>query len=146
MLAVPFTIDPSTALGQAAARRLHEDAVGWLVTVSPKGAPQPVPIWFLWDGEASLLVYSQPDTPKLRNIAANPRVALHLNGDGDDGDGEVIIVHGGAATSDDPPIDAVPAYVEKYRQRMAALGWTPADMAADYSVPVRITAARLSGH
>ena len=141
-----FTIDPSTALGKAAGRRLHEDKVGWLITVSAKGAPQPVPIWFLWDGDSSLLVYSQPDMPKLRNIAANPRVALHLNGDGDDGDGEVIIVHGRAAPSDDLPLDAVPGYVDKYLERMARLGWTPADMAADYSVPVRITATRLSGH
>jgi len=144
--AVAFTIDPSTALGKSAGRRLHEDKVCWLITVSAKSAPQPVPIWFLWDGDASLLVYSQPDTPKLRNVAANPRVALHLNGDGDDGDGEVIIVHGRAAPSDDPPADAVPGYVEKYRQRMAKLGWTPADVAVDYSVAVRITATRLSGH
>jgi len=33
-------------------------------------------VWFLWN-DGSILLYSQPDTPKLRNIAANPRVALH---------------------------------------------------------------------
>jgi PPOX class probable F420-dependent enzyme len=113
------------------------------VTVTERGAPQPSPVWFLWDGE-SFLIYSQPGTPKLRNIAANPRVALHLNTDGAGDD--VIIVSGRAEQSDDPPGDQVPAYVEKYLGLIEGNNWTAASFAADYSVPIRIAPIRVHGH
>ena len=98
-------------------------------------------MWFLWD-DGSILLYSQPDTPKLRNIAANPRVALHLN----DVDGEdVVILSGRAAESDDRPAHELPVYLEKYRELIAGNGWTPESFAADYSVPVRIRPTGLRG-
>ena len=70
------------------------------------GTPQPVPVWFLWDGDASILLYSRPDQPKLRNIGRNPRVSLHLDGNGQGGD--VVVCLGEAFVSDDPPSDRVP--------------------------------------
>jgi PPOX class probable F420-dependent enzyme len=112
------------------------------VTVGPAGAPAPVPVWFLWDGE-SILVYSQPDTPKLRNIAANPRVALHLNDDGRGSD--IVTVSGRARVSDDPTAERMPAYVAKYAELIAGNGWTPESFAADYSVPIRIEPRRVRG-
>lgn len=144
MSRVAFAIDTSTDFGGRAARRLGEELVGWLVTVSPAGAPQAVPVWFLWDGAGSVLVYSRPDKPKLRNIAANPRVALHLDGNGRGGD--IVVLSGRAAVSDDPPADQVDDYVAKYRPLIERNGWTPASFAADYSVPVRIELTRLAGH
>ena len=99
--------------GQRAARRLREDQLAWLTTVSPPGTPQPVPVWFLWDGEASVLFYSRPDTPKLRNIAENPRVTLHLDGNGQGGD--IVVCLGRASVSDDPPADQVADYVDEVR-------------------------------
>jgi PPOX class probable F420-dependent enzyme len=101
-----------------------------------------VPVWFLWDGE-SILVYSQPDTPKLRNIGANPRVALHLNDDGRGSD--IVTVSGRAAVSDDPTAERVPAYIAKYRELIAENSWTPESFAADYSVPIRIEPRRVRG-
>ena len=83
-------------------------------------------------------------SPKLRNIAANPRVALHL--DGDDLGGDLVILQGTARVSDDPSADQVPSYVEKYRARMTRNGWSPADFAGMYSVPLRIDPTRLRGH
>jgi PPOX class probable F420-dependent enzyme len=98
-------------------------------------------VWFLWD-HGSILLYSQPDTPKLRNIAANPRVALHFN----DVDGEdVVILSGRAAESDDRPAHELPVYLDKYRELIAGNGWTPESFAADYSVPVRIRPTGLRG-
>jgi PPOX class probable F420-dependent enzyme len=141
---VAFAIDTSTAFGERAARRIRDEVVGWLVTVSPAGAPQPVPVWFLWDGADGVLLYSRPDKPKLRNIAANPRVSLHLDGNGQGGD--IVVLSGTAAQSDDPPADQVEEYVAKYRPLIERNGWTPASFAADYSVPVRISLTRLSGH
>ncbi|MDQ6712638.1 MAG: pyridoxamine 5'-phosphate oxidase family protein, partial [Candidatus Dormibacteraeota bacterium] len=42
--------------------------------VRPDGIPIPSPVWFHWDGH-SFLIYSQPDTPKLRDISSNPQAA-----------------------------------------------------------------------
>jgi PPOX class probable F420-dependent enzyme len=110
--------------------------------VSPAGAPQPSPVWFLWE-DGSILIYSQPNTPKLRNIAQNPFVAVHLEGNptGDD----VVILSGTARQTDDPPAHLVPAYVEKYLELIAHNGWTPESFAGDYSVPIRVEPTRLRG-
>jgi PPOX class probable F420-dependent enzyme len=103
-----------------------------------------VPVWFLWEGD-SFLVYSRPETSKLRNIARNPRVALHLDGNGRGGD--IVVVTGDAVVSaTDPPADRVPAYVEKYAELIDRNGWTPHVFASDYSVPIRVGFGRLSGH
>ena len=140
---MPFTIDTSTPFGERAERRLRDEKLAWLITTSADGTPQPVPVWFLWDGGSSFLIYSKPDTAKLRNIAERPRVALHLDGDGQGGD--IVVVVGDAAPTDDPPSDALPDYTEKYGGFIARNGWTPASFAADYSVPLRIEATALRG-
>jgi PPOX class probable F420-dependent enzyme len=136
-------LDESTEFGQRAARRLREEILGWLTTVSPAGTPQPIPIWFLWDGERSILLYSRPDRRKLRNLAANPRVSLNLDSDGLEAD--IVVCWGEARFTDDPPADQVPDYVAKYAGRIAALGWTPDSFASDFSVPLRIDLARIHG-
>ena len=138
-----FTIDTSTPFGERAARRLAEDRLAWLTTTSADGTPQPVPVWFLWDGAESFLIYSRAATAKLRNIAERPRVSLHLDGNGQGGD--IVVVLGDAAVSDDPPAHALPDYVEKYAAFIERNSWTPESFASDYSVPVRITATKLRG-
>jgi PPOX class probable F420-dependent enzyme len=137
-------LDESTAFGRHAARRLREEIIGWLTTVSPAGRPQPVPVWFLWDGDRSILLYSRPGTRKLANIAANPKVSLNLDSDGIEAD--IVVVWGEMRVSDDPPAHEVPEYSEKYRGRIAALSWkTPDVFAADFSVPLRIEITRIHG-
>ena len=84
-------LDQTTEFGGRAARRLREDIIGWLTTVSPEGAPQPVPVWFLWDGASSILLYSRPEKRKLRNIAGNPRVSLNLDSDTVDADRKSVV-------------------------------------------------------
>ena len=118
------------------ADQLDEELVGWLTTVTPSGQPQSTIVWYLRDGD-ELLVYSQPDRPKLRNIASNPRVAFNLRSD-DTGD-RFVTMEGTARIVDGPArADAIPAYVEKYREQIHALGWTPETFAADYSVLMRV--------
>jgi PPOX class probable F420-dependent enzyme len=137
-------LDESTEFGARAARRLREEIIGWLTTVSAKGQPQPVPVWFLWDGDSSILLYSRPDKRKLANIAANPRVSLNLDSDGIEAD--IVVVWGEMRPSDYPPADQVADYVEKYRGRIEALSWkTPDVFAADFSVPLRIQVSRIHG-
>ena len=86
-----FAIDTTTPFGERAQRRLREAMVAWLTTTSEDGTPQPVPVWFLWDGADSFLLYSKPGTAKLRNIAARPRVSLNLDGNGEGGDVVVVL-------------------------------------------------------
>ena len=85
----------------------------------------------------------QAHTAKLRNIAVRPRVSLHLDGNGQGGD--IVAVLGNAAVANDPPAHEIPAYVDKYGAFIARNTWTPESFAADYSVPLRITATGLRG-
>jgi PPOX class probable F420-dependent enzyme len=136
-------IDLETEFGARAERRLREEKVAWLVTVRPDGTPIPVPVWFLWDG-ATVLVYSQPHTGKLRNIARNPRASLHLRTDelGND----VVVLTGDARVEPGAsPFTAVPAFVDKYADSIADMHLTVATMAADYSVAIRFVPDRVSG-
>ncbi len=81
-MADQVAIDETTRAGARAGRRLREEIVAWLTTVSPDGQPQASPVWFLWDTADEIWLLSKSDTPRVRNIAANPRVALNLDGDG----------------------------------------------------------------
>jgi PPOX class probable F420-dependent enzyme len=136
--------DTNTEFGARAARRLRDDLIYWLVTTGPDGTPQPSPVWALWD-DGTLLIYSQADTPKLRNIAAGPKVAIHLDGDGRGGD--IVIVTGEARIERNAvPADRVEAYVAKYRDGMRRIGMTPESFARAYPVTIRITPTRLRGH
>lgn len=136
-----MVIDTGTDRGARVDARLRDELVAWLVTVAPDGTPLPTPVWFWWDGE-TILVYSQPDKPKLRHIATNPRVALALR---TDEQGDVLAVITGEAAVDEsaPPADRLPAYIEKYRLPIARLGSDPAAFAAEYSVAVRIRPTKL---
>jgi len=136
-------LDESTEFGQRATRRLREAIIGWLTTVTPDGAPRPIPVWFLWDGDRSVLLYSRPEKRKLANIAANPHVSLNLDSDGIEAD--IVICWGEMRISNDPPSNEVPAYLEKYAHRIEALDWTPDGFAADFSVPLRIELSRVHG-
>jgi PPOX class probable F420-dependent enzyme len=136
-------LDESTAFGNHAAKRLREEIIGWLTTVTPEGAPRPIPVWFLWDGDRSILLYSRPEKRKLANMKANPNVSLNLDSDGIDAD--IVVCWGEMRVSDDPPSNEVVEYLEKYRERIAALDWTPESFAADFSVPLRIDVSRIHG-
>jgi PPOX class probable F420-dependent enzyme len=134
-------IDSGTETGAQVAARLSDDQVAWLVTVAPDGTPLPTPIWFWWDG-ATVLVYSQPGTPKLRHIAANPRVAVALRTD-ERADQVAVITGDAAVDTTIPAADAHDGFVAKYRAAIERLGYDAAGFAASYSVPIRITPTRL---
>ena len=127
--------------GAWAREHLATDVVAWFTTVAPDGTPQSSPISFLWDG-ATIFFYSQPDTPKLRNIAASPRVAFTLRGD--DHADHLLVIEGDAAIDRSiPPSDVHEAYRAKYAAPLAHWGMDEADTARSFSVPVRITPTRV---
>ena len=83
--------------------------------------------------------------PKLRHIAANPRVSLNLDSDGRGGD--VIILTGEAHIDESiPPADQLPTYLARYADGIQRIGMTPASFAQAFSVPIRFTPAKLRGH
>jgi PPOX class probable F420-dependent enzyme len=134
-------LDPSKEAHARAGRRLRSEPVAWLTTVRADGQAQSSPVWFLWDGD-TFLVYSQPDAPKVGNVAANPRVSLHLNDDGAGGD---VVTFEGAATvePDTPRADRVEGYLAKYRTAIAALGHEPGPFARTYSTAIRVRPTRV---
>jgi PPOX class probable F420-dependent enzyme len=136
-------IDTTSEFGARVQRRLADEKVIWLITTDRDGTPQPSPVWFLWNGR-TLLIYSQPDKPKVRNIQRSPRVALHFDTDGDGGD--VVILTGQARVAEQaPPADQVPDYVRKYAAAIPEIGHSPESMAREYSVPIEVTPTRLRG-
>lgn len=135
--------DTNTEFGARAVRRLESESVIWLTTVRDDGTPQPTPVWFFWDGE-SILIYSQPQALKIRNIARNPRAALNFNSDKHGND--VIVIRGSASIDTaNPPADQVPGYIEKYRSGIHALGSTPEEFSGEYSVAIRVQPTHLRG-
>jgi PPOX class probable F420-dependent enzyme len=136
-------IDTSTEYGARAARHLQDDLVVWLTTVGADGTPQPSPVWFVWDGDTAL-IYSQPSTPKLRNIERHPRVSLHFNCTPTGGD--VVILTGDASVEPGAaPVNANPPYVDKYTDRIQRNGMTPDTFARSYSVAIRVRPTSLRG-
>lgn len=138
-------IDPATEFGARVGRRLSQEGIVWLTTVRRDRTPQPSPVWFLWDGE-EFLIYSQPNTQKLRNIEHTPKVALHLNGNAGGND---IVIFAGEARIDAaaPPAHEVPALVKKYRENLRAVQTAEefARTMRDYSVAIRVTPTGLRG-
>lgn len=136
-----MVIDRGTEKGARADDRLRAEDVAWLITVNADGAPVPTPVWFWWDGE-TITVYSEPDKPKLRHIAANPRVAFAMRTD-ELGD-EITVISAEAEVDESiPAADQVPGYVEKYAALIARLGADPASFAGAYAVPIRIRPTKL---
>jgi PPOX class probable F420-dependent enzyme len=124
----------------AADARLRAATIIWLTTVSAAGQPQSSPVWFLWDG-AEFVIYGSKDGKKTANIAANPQVGLHLDGDGEGGG---VVVFEGTARIDEngPPADSVAGFEAKYGARIESYGWTLAGMARDYPHVIRVTPTR----
>lgn len=136
---VPFHLpDPSTPAGKSIARRLHDELFVWLTTVDENGVPHSLPVGFLWDeAQSTLLIYSAPEgeRERLANIKQNPRVGLHFDMSG----GDFLIITGEAyVSSDDPPSDQIPAWVEKYHDFFSQLGMTMQQAATGAPVALRI--------
>src|ERR1700738_5528824 len=72
------------------AERLSAARTYWLGTTTVLGAPHAAPVWGVVTGE-TLYLYSERSTVKARNLAADPRAAVHLES-GED----VLLVRGPA--------------------------------------------------
>lgn len=136
--------DTSTEFGQRLSRRLENERVIWLTTMSKSGRPAPRPVWFYWD-EDSFLVYTRPNTFKIEHIRKNPSVSLHFDSDGMGGD---IIIFSGIAKidRDAPKADQVSAYVKKYNNGLKRINMTAEQFGESYSIAIRIEPTGVRGH
>ena len=85
------------------ADRLAEARTYWLGSTTASGAPHAAPVWGVVTGE-TLYLYSERSTVKARNLAADPRVVVHLES------GEDVLIVRGVAEDLGPPA-AVPTVV-----------------------------------
>ena len=86
----------------------------WITTVRADGMPQPTPVWFIREGD-TYLIYTIPDSQKVINLKANPKVALSWSND----DAETYVVVMGEVRIDQsaPPANQNAPFLAKYRER-----------------------------
>ena len=121
-------------------QRLRTEPIVWLTTAAPGGRPHMVPMWFLWDGRV-ILLFSLPNTRKLRHIARNGSVVLAL--EAADQGYDIVIVEGRATLIDDPNVTGLmPGFVERYRT--IPRRWPPDKWAQTFSQPIRVTPTKIT--
>jgi PPOX class probable F420-dependent enzyme len=121
--------------------RLEDEIVIWLTTVNGKGQPQSSPVWFLATPD-HLVVYSLAETPRIRNIRANPRVSLHLNSTPHGG--SLVIIEGRAEIIDGAPLaEHDEEYMAKYDEPIVREGMTAESFSRDYPVRIHVHPTRL---
>ena len=115
--------------------RLRAASAYWLATVTPSRAPHVVPVWGVFVRDDLYLEIGAPETAKARNLAANPAVAVHLDGVDD------AVILFGTATPVRPDLvlgsEVAAAFGAKYA------GYAPEATAWDGGGLVRIEPATL---
>ena len=123
-----------------AIRRLHDDQVVWLTTITDAGAPAPNPVWCALDGD-DVVVFTSSGSLRVRNIEARPTVALNFNSD--ELGGDLVIITGTASARPGRASD-VPAYRAKYESAMRDLHQlTLEQFGATYDTELRIRPNRV---
>ena len=137
-------IDLTSTFGHVVKQQLENEYVIWLTTVDSNFAPQPRPVWFIWEND-SFLIFSQAKARKVAHIKKHPKAALHFNTD-ETGDHHVIIFIGEASIDTNcPPAHQVPAYLKKYAKGISDLDMTPEGFSEDYSIAIRIHPTEVRG-
>ena len=89
--------------------RIEQARSYWIVTHRPDGRPHAAPVWGVWlDGRVCF--GTSPESVKARNIAADPRVVVHL-----ESADNVVILEGTAEPMEDADLRrADKVYAAKY--------------------------------
>ena len=133
-------LDPDSPKDARIDARLRTEPIIWLATTRPDGRPHLVPVWFWWDG-ASVLIFSEPEKQKVRNLRHSPHVMLALD-TADQGE-DVVMIAGEAELLLEPSGTVMPSgFADKYAALFARLGSSAPEMAARYSQPIRVTPSR----
>ncbi len=86
------------AIPESAKELIRSGALGHLVTIGDRGAPQLTCVWVAVDGDDLLTAHLNPRQRKLDNVRRDPRVALSFEGEEIRPPGlrEHLVVHGKA--------------------------------------------------
>jgi PPOX class probable F420-dependent enzyme len=128
------------------AQRLQSNLIAWFISVREDGRPHSIPVWFIWDG-SYIIVFSQPENQKIKNIRHNSNVILSLDNTGEGG-GDVVTIEGTAEILSQQQLDLpaiTSAYEAKYREEIKDIGMTLDAFAASYSQAIRITPTKFRG-
>ena len=123
--------------------RLHSNLMAWLTTVRPDGQPDSVPVWFLVRDDETILVYSQPNKIKLRNISANPQGDPRPRRDRHRQGHHPHRRDGRARCRRSRRPIRQPRYAVKYAERIGAMFGTSRQFAELFSEALIITPSRL---
>ena len=96
----------------------------WIATASAERGPHAMPVWGLWRDDA--FVFSTgTESRKARNLAADPRVVVHLES------GDEVVLLEGVAEATEATVEVIDEYDGKYafRPEVGGDGW--------YRVPPR---------
>jgi PPOX class probable F420-dependent enzyme len=136
-------LDFSTDVGKRALDRLERETVVWLTTTSPEGFPMPTPVWFMWT-DGAVLIYSIPESAKVRAIRQRRQVSLNFNADVHGHD--VTVFRGVAELLDSAPLpSAVPGFLEKYQKEFAESPVTPEGYDQGFTQAIRVTLTGMRG-
>lgn len=134
--------DPSSTFGKRVRERLAKEIVMWLTTVGADGTPQPNPVWFLWEGEDTILIYNRAGAKRLGHVRARPQVSLNFDGNGHGGD--IVVLTGEAEVLEGFPLaHEHPPYVEKYAMDAARVFGNTENFAHKYPVAMRVRISRV---
>jgi PPOX class probable F420-dependent enzyme len=136
-------VDFSQGFAAQASSRLQKEYIIWLNTVDAGNVPQPRPVWFHWDG-ATILIFSQERAAKVGHIARHPLVSLNLNS-GPEGDEVTVLLGTAELLPGWPAGPRIDEYLQKYKEGMTALGYTPESFKEEYNTPIEITPTAVRG-
>jgi len=125
--------------------RVHTEPIGWLTTVSGDGVPSTAPVWFFLEDDDTITIYSKDPSVRVRNVAENSSVTLHLEGDGRGG--AIVVLNGIAEVALDPPTaDLHAGFIGKYQTFLDQYGWTPEWFAENYPTALRLRVSSVRGN
>jgi PPOX class probable F420-dependent enzyme len=134
-------LSEETPFALRAKRHLMSDPIILFTTVDSRGYPQPNPVWFLWSGAETLLIYNKESAFRLRHVASNPNVAATFNAQ----TGDVLIVTGTAHRVAAGPAHDNQEYVEKYGPSMIRIAGSVEQMGLNYPVALEVTISDIRG-
>lgn len=102
-----------TLFDERARTVLSKPLIARLSVIDPDGYPHTVPVWFMLDGD-DIVFISDRDTRKVDYLSANPRGAVVVGGEPDDGGG--YLIKGDIVVESDPHDEWVRRLTYRYEE------------------------------
>lgn len=102
-----------TLFDERARAVLEKPLIARLSVIDPDGYPHTVPVWFMLDGD-DIVFISDRDTRKVDYLSANPKGAVVVGGEPDDGGG--YLIKGDVVIEPDPHDEWVRRLTYRYEE------------------------------